>query len=325
MTDAGTAAVLVADVGGTNARFALSDAPGVIRDVRVCRASDHPTFDGALSAYLRDQQVDCVSEARIAAAGPVEGDVVALTNSPWRIVSDEVTKVLARSGGKNCSVGLFNDLEAVALALPHLSGDQLAPFGHRLQGPVRKPMLAINVGTGFGAACAVPIGKDGWTATATEAGHMTFASKMPDEDRLVADFPVVESILSGAGLVDLYREVATWDLKASVPRSDVTAQSVLQSGHAQSDDQSASRSIQIFSDLLARVAGDLVVAHGAWGGVYLCGSVAQSWARTFGETEAERFSSVFEAKGKMAGRMQSVPVFVITEDQPALVGLTFVG
>jgi glucokinase len=73
------------------------------------------------------------------------------------------------------------------------------------------------------------------------------------------------------------------------------------------------------TQLLGRVVGDLVLASGAWGGAFLCGSVVRGWSSV---ADPERFRKVFERKGAMSGRMRGVPTAVITHPNPALIGLS---
>ncbi len=322
---------LVADIGGTNARFALSDAPGRLRDVRTYRTADYESFPTALKAYLRDcgrggnSAAQGIAAAFLAGAGPVDGDEICLTNSPWRICGTEIAGLI---GGP---VRLFNDLEAVALALPHLSEGDARPLWHTestARGSASGPRLAVNVGTGFGAAIARRDREDRWSATATEAGHMTFAARGLQEHYLLDRFEVVEDVLSGRGLVDLFRELETWDSATERVEAEIGAQFILaerakRSPGASPPSPQAMRALRMFAAILGRVSGDLVLAHAAWGGVYLCGSVAAEWARGATNSDILHFKQGFIAKGKMTGRMQAVGVHALTVDEPALVGLTF--
>ncbi|MEO1207368.1 MAG: glucokinase [Pseudomonadota bacterium] len=309
--------IVLADVGGTNARFAVSSATGRFDRVRGYRAAEYPSFPDALRTYLADCFTDVGADgfagARIAGAGPVNGRVIVLTNSPWRVSMDDVAGVL----GVETGVALFNDLEAVGMALPYLGPGDCQVLGAAVPSPVavpspgRRAMLAVNVGTGFGASCAVPLTDGEWTATSTEAGHISFAARTSDEQRLLQTFDVVEDVLSGAGLVSLIHAVSSTPEAAS---DFDTPQALFASD--------AGWAIDIFTDVLARTAGDLVLAHGAWGGLYLCGSVAKTWADRCSHQRLSRFRGVFNDKGKMSEHMKAVPVFVITAEHPALIGLS---
>ena len=175
---------LLADIGGTNARFALADGSAIPAPV-VLPVAGYAQFGDALAEFLdaHPGERGQIGSCAIAAAGPVSEGTIRLTNAPWVIDG----RALAASLG--CRVGILNDLEAVASALPHLGSDDL----HLLRagdGPAPAPMIAINVGTGFGAAVAVPVA-GGWHPLATEPGHMLHGQG------------TVEDILSGPGLAKL--------------------------------------------------------------------------------------------------------------------------
>lgn len=266
---------LLADIGGTHARFALA-APGAPPGpATVLRVAEHPGPAGAIGAFLAGRRV---SGAAIAAAGPVEagpdgGARVRLTNAPWEIDTQALSAAL---GG--APVRLLNDVEAVALALAHLVPAEVETLLPGAPAPVPLPRLALNLGTGVGAAVAVPAG-GGWTPLATEAGHMT----LPAGEGAAS----VEDLVSGPGLAHL---------RAALGEGARAA----------------------YSAALGRVAGDLVLATGAWGGVFLCGGLAADWHRI---VEAGAFRAAFTAKGPMTPRMAGVAVHRILHPAPALLGL----
>jgi glucokinase len=296
---------LVADVGGTNVRFAIADQDGRLDRVQIFQVADFPTFLDALSAYRSaGGRLSEVGACAVAAAGPVDDDVVKLTNNEWIIDRAEVSALMGHA-----PVALVNDLEAVAAALPHLGLDDLAAID--LPAPVRpeqRTMLAVNVGTGFGAASA--IWRDGrWYTCPSEAGHMSLANV-----GAVAALPTdasVESILSGSGLARLHERLAGGGCAGDMPQAaDVFAQS----GRS----AAAARTVEVFTAVLGRVAGDLALATCAWGGVYLCGSVATAWSAI---ADTGRFRAEFTRKGLMSARMQQVPTAVIRRDLAPLYGL----
>jgi glucokinase len=292
---------LVADVGGTNVRFAIADADGGLDRVQIFQTTDFPKFLDAFDAYRSDTGgLKDVTAGAIAAAGPVDGDAVKLTNNEWVV---DRTKLSALMGG--VPVALVNDLEAVAAALPHLTADDLTTLGTVAPvRPERRTMIAVNVGTGFGASSV--IWRDGrWYTCPSESGHMTLG---PVEGTALPADTSVEDVLSGAGLAGLYQRLAGGP--ASRPASDVFALAA--------NDAAAARAADIFTAVLGRVAGDLTLATCAWGGAYLCGSVATAWA---GIADIDRFRAEFIRKGPMRGRMQNVPTAVIRRDIAALYGL----
>lgn len=311
MTAEGGALRLVADVGGTNARFALAGADGRCEAAANLRVADFPAFDDALAAYLgRLDRQTCgrIASAAFAAAGPVAQDAVKLTNAPWRIAAPHVSD---RLGG--VPTAIFNDLQAVALALPFLGGQDVTRIGAvpRPEAAPPERMVAVNVGTGFGAATAIPAG-EGWTACPSEAGHMSLAAADAEEAELLATLcpgraATLEDVLSGAGVGALYAA-----LSGGQP---IPADAVFARG---GDDAAASRTVGMLSRWLGRASGDLVLATAAWGGAFLLGGVVSGWHPL---CDHAAFRAAFEDKGKMRGRMSGVFSGVVTRQDVALLGL----
>lgn len=271
---------LVADIGGTNARFALMGAASAPRsDVMRYRVADHPSFTDAMQAFLSDHAGEDIAAAAICAAGPVASGRVKLTNAPWEIDAREVSDAL---GG--AKVRLLNDLQAVAEALPWLGEAEAETLWSGKPSPERAPMIAINIGTGFGASVLVPAAGS-WHSLAAEPGHMRFAPASDAERRMGA--ATYEDAISGPGLVRM-RERLGGDI------------------------------VPLFSGLLGRVSGDLVLATGTWGGVWFCGGVMDDWAQ---HIDSETFRDAFIDKGPMAERLACVPIRRITAPNPALIGL----
>jgi len=300
---------LVADVGGSNVRFAIADRGGGLGRIKNYRVADMPSFAQALRTYVAETggRLD-VEDCAVAAAGPVDGDRIKLTNNDWSVERDEFAAVL---GG--IPVTLVNDLEAVAAALPHLAPDDLAAIGGpQPQRPERRTMLALNVGTGFGAAGALFRGGRWWTVP-TEAGHMTLGRLAADWVELLPDDATVESVLSGRGIAALYVRLATAAAQTAEPLDDAEAV-FARAGR----DPIAARTVECITTTLGWVAGNLALASAAWGGVYFCGSVAAAWATL---ADAGAFRAEFVRNGPMSNRLRQVPTAVIRRDNVALFGL----
>ncbi len=302
---------LVSDVGGSNVRFARCHSRHDLADKRAYATRDFPSFYAALDAYLAATGGPEGCElAAIGVAGPIDRDHVKLTNSDWTI---EAAKVEAHLGGGRTK--LVNDLEAVALALPHLREEELAPIGGgRRDAAKRGTMLALAAGTGFGGAMAFPSGDD-WASHPGEPGHMSIGARSPEELTWIGNAHSVENILSGRGVAQLYERVAGRTAAPAATGLDA-AEIFARAG----EDEFAAETVRVYSTLLGRVAGDLVLAAAAWGGVYLCGSVVGGWAATGGR---QYFRAPFEDKGAMSERMKQVYSGIITRDDVALVGLTY--
>lgn len=301
---------LVADIGGTNARFALAAADGLLVHADNFCVADFATFDAALITWLAGIDTNergRVASAAFAAAGPVDDGAVELTNAPWRLGARDISASL---GG--IPTGVFNDLEAVAYALPFLESTDVADIGPQTP-PMdqRARMVAVNVGTGFGAATAIPA-KGGWLACPSEAGHMSLAAAGAEEAALLAAIApgrmaTLEDALSGAGVGALYGAISGG---AATEAGEVFARAAT--------DPAARRTVTLLSRWLGRAAGDLVLATAAWGGAYLLGGVVSGWAA---HCDARAFRAAFEDKGKMGARMTGVFSGVVTRQDVALLGL----
>lgn len=295
---------LVADVGGSNVRFAIADRGGGLAQTQSHRIADFPSFGAALRAYVAAAGGHQIADCAIAAAGPVDADRVKLTNNDWSIERREAAAIL---GG--VPVVLVNDLEAAAAALPHLMQDDWAAIGGpAATRPEPRTMLAINIGTGFGAASAIFRGARWWTVPG-EAGHMRLAA--PADDGSAPDGGSIESVLSGRGIAALYRKLA--GARTAEPLTD--AEAVFARAGS---DAIAARTVERVTAILGQVAGDLALATAAWGGVYFCGSVATAWAAL---ADVGSFRAEFVGSGAMRGRLQQVPTAVVRRDNVALFGL----
>ncbi len=247
----------------------------------------------------------------IAAAGPCFDGAISLTNAPWRVVRAELAK---RFGG--IPVQVMNDLVASAHALRILAPDAMVPVGDPLPAPVAwAGKLAINVGTGFGAAVLLDR-DDGPLALASEAGHMTLPDRGSDgldrARRAGTRFCVVEDVLSGPGLARLHAALGHG------AHTGAATSSSSEIFDPRESDEAAHEALRLFTELLATVVGDLVLAHAAWCGVYFCGSVARAW---HGVGDATQFREAFSDKGKMSELMARVPVVCLVEDDVVLAGL----
>ncbi len=300
---------LVADIGGTNARFALSPRPGVLEAQARLRVRDFAGPAEAVRAYLGSRPLP--PEAVLAVATPVEGPEIAFTNGPWRFHAD----TLARTLGLR-RLALINDFTAHALALPALGAGELERIGGGEREPTR-PRLVLGPGTGLGAAALIPCG-DFERPLPTEAGHMSLAPESARERALLAHLaPRLghisrERLLSGPGLVLLARALAELDGRTAELRTppEVVAR-------ARAGDVHAREAVVLFTDLLGGFAGDLALAHGARGGIYLAGGLLVALGELF---DRERFRRRFEAKGRLAAWLRPIPVFRIRREDTGLLG-----
>lgn len=306
--------VLIADIGGTNARFALLGEEARPRGLATLATRDYGSATEAVRAYLRVHAGGLnPQEAAIAAAGPVIDGRVHMTNAPWSIDAEDL-----RSGLGIERVALLNDFEALAWSLPALSEEQLVPVGGGA-GLSSAPSAVIGPGTGFGVAALVTAGTVE-TVLVTEGGHATMPCATKREEAIVdmvrADHGHVsiERLLSGDGLVSLYNAIVRLDLLKAPPRSSAEIVS-----HALAGDCAPSlHTLEAFCALLGGVAGNIALTLGARGGLYIGGGIVPRFCPFLAMSA---FRDRFEAKGRMRPYLAAIPTAVIVEKQPTFLGL----
>jgi glucokinase len=301
---------IVADVGGTNARFAtLGASPRALERIEVMASADHPRLEDAIVAYIRRWGIADVAGVCLAVAGPAEQDVVQFPNSPWSFSK----AALSRSLGAPLVV--VNDFTAQALCIDLLRDDELSWVGRpRPAGAGYRAV--IGPGTGLGVAVQAPGGE----VVPSEGGHMAFAPTNEHEIELLRALHgrygrvSIERVLSGPGLENLHWanvRLATGDLApAQLLAPEVAAL-------ARSGDALARRSVEDFFDILAEFAGDVALMVWATGGVFLSGGVP---ARLMDFFDGARFRARFEDKGRFREFAGSVPIAWITAEYPGLLG-----
>lgn len=305
---------VVGDVGGTNARFALVDESGHIRQPMVYPAAAYPSLTDVLAAYL-DKTVGRrrPPKAVIAVAGPVVDGAIEFTNLDWRISEGELLGAFDLE-----SIKLINDFAAQAMAAPTLAGDNLKEIGPIQRGAEGAPLVVCGAGTGFGVG---GLARSDWgdIALAAEGGHASFAPGNPAEVEVLGWLRErfgrvsIERVLSGQGLADLYRALA--DLAGREPLQG-DEQSVMAAGQS-GQDPLAVQTLDMFCGILGSVAGDLALTYGARGGVYLSGGIAP---RMFDRLSAGSFRARFEDKGRLKEYMRDIPTWLIVHPFAALVG-----
>jgi glucokinase len=304
---------LVADIGGTNARFGLvRDDSRAITDIRKLKGADHASLQDAALAYLQEVGAR-VHRAALALATPVHTDPVKLTNSDWVVSRAEMAAAL-----KLERVLLLNDFEALALSLPSLRIDGDVRLFGRGRPDQALPMAVVGPGTGLGVAGCIA-NDNGWTALAAEGGHVTVAPADAFEDALLhqlrGEYAHVsaERLLSGTGLPTLHRAVC---VVRGAQAQTLTPQQITQRA-LESGDALALATLDTFCAMLGTFAGNVALTLGARGGVYLAGGIAQQLGD---HLVASRFRERFEAKGRFRGYMSGIATGLIIAPHAALAG-----
>ena len=308
---------LLADIGGTNARFTLETGPGRFEAIEVLSCHAYATLADAIRAYLALPRVAAlhggVRHAAIAIANPVVGDQVRMTNHHWAFSIE----ALRRECGFDTLL-VVNDFSALARSLPHLDGQKLQVGGGA---PVPDaPLGLLGAGTGLGVSGLIPAG-GGWTALRSEGGHVGFAPVDETEIAILQyawrEFEHVscERLLSGAGVELIYRALAE---RAGRPGESLAAPEI--SRRALSRECAlCDEVLEAFCGMLGTAAGNLAVTLGAQGGVYIGGGIVPRLGERFLRSS---FRRRFERKGRFSAYLAEVPTYVITADYPAFLGVS---
>jgi glucokinase len=305
---------LVGDVGGTNARFALIDSEGRVRNLHIFPAAGHASLSEIISDYL-DRTLGRgrrPPRAVIAVAGPVLDGEIEFTNLEWVVSEGEL---LAQFEFE--AVRLINDFAAQALACPILGADALKVLGPTLRGPSECPMLVLGAGTGFGVA-GLARSERGDVEVSTEGGHAAFAPSDDVEVEIWSQFRArhgrvsIERILSGRGLFELYGVLAKMR-QVEAPLLDEKA--VWEA--ATKGDALSNETLDRFCGILGSVAGDLALSFGARGGVFVSGGIAPRMADRLASGD---FRARFEDKGRLKAYMQQIPTSLVVHPYPAIIG-----
>jgi glucokinase len=308
---------LVADIGGTNVRFALlSPAGEVMGDIDHRRCSDFPDVESAAAEFLRSRGSSPPSVAAFAVAAPVNAygdqDLVPMTNSSWTLSRTAIKRQLGLD-----RLIILNDFEAVALSLPALRRDQYRVLSGPPPLQTRAPMAVIGPGTGLGVAGVVPAGDD-WAAIVGEGGHVTLAAGDSYEDEVLRavrrEFLHVsaERLLSGIGLPTLYRAVAQVEGKTvASPAPDQITEA------AREGEVLATKTLDLFCGLLGSFAGNVALTLGAQGGVFIAGGIVPKLGELFSRSP---FRQRFEAKGRFRNYLESIATPLLVGPDVALIG-----
>ena len=305
---------LIADIGGTNTRFALACEGAVLWPTLLAYpTADFDSLEAAATLYLTPQRAR-VSEACIALAGPLRDGSIALTNGSWYTERDALKTAM---GWDRLTV--LNDFAALALGLPQFDANQLTQIGGG--SPVAGPCVVLGPGTGFGAAVLVE-SSAGPLVLPSEAGHAALGAADADElelfDWLLRELGTEhgaayrELLWSGSGLELLERG---WSALRGWRQPPRTAPQIV--ADALAEEPRAGFVLDGFCALLGATARDLALTFGARGGVYIAGGIVRRFVPFL---RRSRFRERFESSAKLRDYLAPIPTWVITESGAGLIG-----
>lgn len=309
--------IVVADIGGTHARFAIAIIEGKyiaeLQQQVTMKSADHASLQIAWQAYGHEIGRTLPKAGAIAVAGPVGGEVLHLTNSSWMIRPALLPEKLGVD-----QFTLINDFGAVGHAaallgpeyFEHICGPEDAPFTSGLTS-------IVGPGTGMGVAHLLRTDA-GYHVTETEGGHIDFAPHDQVEDQLLESLRLVhrrvsvERIVSGPGLQSIYQAFAEMEGHPVSKLDDKTLWQLALSG----GDSIAAAAFDRFCLCLGSFAGDVALAQGA-SSVVIAGGLG---SRIASRLPSSGFRERFWAKGRFEGLMKQIPVKQLTHEQPGLFG-----
>lgn len=312
--------LLIGDIGGTYARFALanSTSPG-FSDVVKLKCADYSSADKAIRYYLESVAAPPPVAICLAAAGPIVDLRVRFTNNPWSIAADELAADFSTS-----SVRLLNDFEAIAYSIPFLSDGECLAIGLPEPAALDDDNFTIGIigpGTGLGTVGLKKRGEQ-LIQIAGEGSHCGFAPESQVQlDILIAlrerfDRVSAERLVSGPGLENIYWALARIHKEK---RSQRSAADIFARAHHNTDSRAA-EAVALFFEILGQVAGDLALVLGAQDGIYIAGGIVKRYPELLTNS---RFRSGFEGKGRHRSIVERVPTQLILRQQPGLLGASY--
>jgi glucokinase len=305
--------VVVADIGGTNARCAIATLDGsrvTLERLEVRASTGYSSLAALIAEYLRS--ISSPPEyASLALAGPVRNGVAHATNIGWDVDETSLAREL-----RLARVFLLNDFAALARAIPSLEPENLIAVKDGDAAP-EGPISIMGAGTGFGAALLARC-EDGYSLIATESGHASFAPSDALEMRLWeylradAAHVSIEMLLSGTGLSTIYAALYAFrGQKRHRSPEDICRRA------AENPNSVSAEALRLFCDIFGATAGNIALTQGATGGVYLAGGVLM---KNHDSLRQSNFAARFAAKGVMSPYVAKIPVKLIRSERAALRG-----
>ncbi|KTD05915.1 glucokinase [Legionella gratiana] len=304
---------IVADIGGTFARFACVRLENLAIDkVEIYTCAAFSSLEAVLLTYQEQYKLQEIKQVVIAIACPVFDDMICMTNTHWRFSISALKQKLNLTELK-----VLNDFNAIAMSLPALSAQQVFQIG---RGTANKDSVRAVLGAGTGLGVAYLISNElGYSAYAGEGGHVSWGAKTDQEwfiyCYLKKQYAHIsyERLLSGHGLENLYQALAALNQKdnAPMPAAQIIAMALAKQCAI------AEAAVAQFFAILGSYAGDLALTFAAFGGIYIAGGIVP---RLISLLHHSDFRVRFEEKGRFSEFNIQIPTFIITAEQPGILG-----
>lgn len=302
----------VGDVGGTNVRLALCNlSTGSITNTKNFLTSNFNSLEIVIRVYLHTQK-EKIKNGSIAIACPIKNNWVEMTNHNWAFSIKKMKRNLALH-----HLEVINDFTAVSMAIPMLSNIDVIQFGGKTA-IKNRPIAVYGAGTGLGVAHLIQVNQQ-WISLPGEGGHVDFAPNNKEEDLILKilrrelGHVSAERLLSGMGLVNLYRAIVKADHRTpmNLQPHDITKRAL---SNFCTDSKKA---LSLFCIIMGRFGGNLALTMGTFGGVYIAGGIVPRFLEFF---KYSGFRAAFEDKGRFRDYVKNIPVYMIKHDHPGLLG-----
>jgi glucokinase len=306
--------LVVADIGGTHARFALAQ----VEDGHVLQlgaaftinTADYPGLIEAWQALADHLGRPLPRDAALALAYPVENDLPKLTNMPWTIDPPSLPEALG------IDRHLFlNDFCAIGHATATLGpADFLHIVGPDIELPDNGVISIVGPGTGLGVGMVIR-GNGQYQVIGSEGGNMDFSPQDDLDDRLMAALRKryghvsAERLVSGPALRDIHTVIA--DAEAPYPDDRELWRAALEG-----DDPIAAAALERFCLCFGAFAGNIALAHGA-NALVIAGGLG---LRLREHLPASGFAERLTAKGEYRSILEHLPIKLIAHAEPGLYG-----
>jgi glucokinase len=324
--------VLVADIGGTNANFAVVDNQFNILVKTSYNTSQYATFEDSLRAFLKEPYLKNIklNGACFAMAGPINRDRTfgEFTNLPWTINVPELKKNFHFE-----RILLINDFEAIGFAIDIMKKEQymeLTARGRDKDGVI----TVMGAGTGLGLGILYPVvDHNNHTYHLPLASEFSKADLFVDPDnkleldlfKYLAKNKIIleqESILSGRGIATIYDFLRTKKIKHSKEASkQINAskdkQKLIVKFALEDKDVLCTRTVEMFSRYYARTAKNLVLTT-LCSELIMAGGIAPKIAPILSEVFMGSFIDHDRTQAKQI--IENATVLVITDYSISLYG-----
>lgn len=309
--------ILIADIGGTNARFALADdSTQQFSNAQTLEAAEFEHVSDAIDTYLHSHNITQLQAISLAVAGPIRNEKVVFPNSHWEVDCKDL-----RARYTIQQAHLLNDWEAISYSLSSLNADDISDIGGTWQTLAQTDYTVGALGPGSGLGMSGLLRRDGkLIPLVTEGGHAGFSPENQLQGEILSylhqkfdDRISRERLLSGPGIVNIHEALCEIH---GAENPGVSAADIAVAG-INKRDAICEETFDLFFEVLGQVAGDIALALGAYQGIFIGGGICQRYPEPLADS---KFRKGFENKGRHSDLMRDIPTWLITHKNPGLLG-----